>query len=259
MPTGPRAALERFIADLTASVTLRTDVVGLVLVGSAAQLERADEWSDCDFFLVTEDGAQEAYRTDLSWLPDASRLVLAVRETAHGLKAVYDDGMVAEFAVFSPEELWLAQVNTSRVAVDRGRVADTVTVLAGRPRASVVVDPVREAGMFVSLLLIGVGRARRGEVLAAGQHIRSHALGHLLTLLRLGLGPASVQRLDDLDPFRRVELVAPALAAEITRALESDPESCARSLLALAEREVGGGRDGWPADAAAAVRRRLGW
>jgi hypothetical protein len=52
--------------------------------------------------------------------------------------------------------------------------------------------------------------------------------------------------------------VHPELATRVDRALRLDPEAVARALLELAEETLGRRRD-FPADGAAAIRRRLGW
>ena len=259
MPSPTALTFERYTEELVRSVAAHAEVLGLVLVGSTADVSRVDEWSDHDFFLVTVDGAQERFRQDLGWLPGADRLALRVRETEHGLKAVYDDGRVVEFAVFSVAELSLAEANSYRVAVDCADVAQAMATIAGRPKPSHVVDVDREAALFLSLLLIGVGRARRGEVLAAGQHIRSHALAHLLMLWRALLPEPGVERLDDLDVFRRFELVYPEVGARIGGILAADPETSARGLLTLAEEGLAGRWPQWPGAAADVLRRRLGW
>ena len=250
------SAYNDFIDSLARVVEARDDTLGLVLLGSSADRERADEWSDHDFFLVTTDGAQERYRTDLSWLPDAAHLALSVRETHHGLKVLYDNGHVLEFAVFSFDELLLAQTNAWAAAVDKGGVAQRMAEIAARPKPHP--DPAAALGIFVSLLLIGVGRARRGETLAAGQSVRTHAVGHLLAALTQSLTSDEAHRLDSLDPFRRFEQVYPELAAGIARALEREVESAARELLDLAESQFGD-TEMWPARGVVAVRERLGW
>ena len=250
---------EQYTDDLVRSVAADPEVLGLVLVGSTADVSRVDEWSDHDFFLVTVDGAQERFRSDLRWLPGADRLALRVRETAHGLKALYDDGRVVEFAVFSVAELSLAEANSYRVALDRAALTEAMAAISARPKPLQVVDPDREAALFLSLLLVGVGRARRGEVLAAGQHIRSFAVAHLLTLWRAVLPGPGLGRLDDLDVFRRFELVYPQLGARLAEILAADPETCARGLLDLAEEGPGQEWSRWPGAAAGVLRRRLDW
>ena len=118
--------------------------------------------------------------------------------------------------------------------------------LAKRPREPR--DDERDLGLFVALLLIGVGRVRRGEVLVGGNFIRTYAVERLLRVLAHRSPDA---RLDDLDPFRRIESVFPSLG--LGSALEAEPELAARSVLAIAERELG------PIAGADALRRRLGW
>ena len=54
---------------------------------------------------MTEDAEAEPMRTTLDWLPDHPRIAICVRETAHGLKVVYDSAHVLEFAVFTRLEL----------------------------------------------------------------------------------------------------------------------------------------------------------
>ena len=63
--------------DHLADVAEATDeVIGLVVLGSgAAESRPPDQWSDHDVWLITEDGAAEAWRDDASWLPEADRIV----------------------------------------------------------------------------------------------------------------------------------------------------------------------------------------
>lgn len=248
---------DQYTAELAASLETQSEVLGLVLLGSTADASRVDEWSDHDFFVVTTDGAQEHLRADLSWLPHANNLVLTVRETEHGIKAFYDDGHVLEFAVFSLGELELAEANSWAVALDRADVAERMSAIAARPKASAAVDVARGIRLFVSLLLIGVGRARRGETITAGQFVRSHALSNLLSVLA-HTASGDTGRLDSLDPFRRFEFAFPALGTEIAQALDAAPEAAAHTLLAIAERELAERAD-WPTEAVRAVRERLGW
>jgi len=248
----------RFSDRLRQNLAARADVLGLVFMGSAAARERVDEWSDHDFAVVTVDGAEERLRDDLSWLPDRDEAALAVREEHDGLKVVYDDGHVLEFGVTSVAGLSSWYANAYEVVLDRGGVAEAFARVAARPKPSQSARPNRELGLFVALLIIGVGRFRRGEVLVASQLVRTYAVGHLVTAWRLLRPSADRDRLDDLDPFRRFEQVYSAAGHAIANALDHDVESAARTLLDLAEAEFGEHVD-FPRRAATAVRRRLGW
>src|SRR5215468_6331939 len=70
-----------FAAALLKRLEADPDVLGLVFLGSSSGEPPApDAFSDHDLFVVTRPGAQERFRTDLSWLPNAADLVLSFRE-----------------------------------------------------------------------------------------------------------------------------------------------------------------------------------
>src|SRR5439155_1580337 len=116
---------------------LATDerVLGLVALGSMSGEPPPDQWSDHDFFVISRPGEQERMRTELSWLPDGEEIVLAYRETAHGVKVLYRDAHLLEFAVFDPEEMSVARINRFRVLLDRGGVAERTRALRLLPIA----------------------------------------------------------------------------------------------------------------------------
>ena len=130
---------------LAASAAAHPDVLGLVLVGSAADTGRVDEWSDHDFFLIVKDGLAEGFRQDLSWLPDSEEVVIRPRETDHGLKVVYRNGHVLEFAVFDDRELEMASVNYWAVPVDKTDITVRVAALEQRTKGGVFVEE-KESG-----------------------------------------------------------------------------------------------------------------
>lgn len=196
-------------------------VLGLVALGSMAEQGRQpDRWSDHDFFVVAADA--ETLRGTTEWLPEREHIALWFRETPHGCKAVYDDGHLVEYAVFTPEELLLARVNDYRVLVDRERVAERMAEVARVRDAAAERSWVE--GMFLSNLLVAAARAQRGETLSA-RWMLAHAMRFLVMLL--GGGP------DDLDPLRRFRHY------ELDQAMRLGPASAAREMLAIYER-VGG-------------------
>jgi hypothetical protein len=217
-----------------------------------------DEWSDHDFFVVTRAGEQEQLRLDLSWLPRESEVALAFRETSHGLKVLYGDGHLLEFAVFDLDDVGLARVNRYRVLLDRGGLAERMDDVA-RTSGEVgqAAEPAEIAfGMFLTNVLVGAGRHRRGERLSGSQFVKSLSVRWLLELLH-SLPAERSGLLDDLDPFRRFELVHPELGAELEAVLAEDTLAAANGLLELAERELRSRLPELPWHALAVVRRRL--
>jgi hypothetical protein len=252
-------AYQAFTARLLETAAAAPDVLGLVALGSMSGLPpAADAFSDHDFFLVTVPGAQERWRASTGWLPGAGEVVLSFRETAHGVKALWASGHLAEYAVFDPEELSLARVNRYRVLLDR---ADVAARLA-RVREATAAEAARRGspdeawlcGMLLCSLVVGAGRWARGERLSGHQLVRAHALGHLVALLRARVPAGAAAALDDLDPLRRLERALPGAAADLDAALARPVPAAARALLAVLERE----RPGLAGPAAlAAVGRAL--
>jgi hypothetical protein len=231
--------LEKFLQyqqALIASVSIRGDVLGLVFLGSSAIHSRVDQYSDQDFFLIVSPGSGEAFRNNLEWLPEHQSIVLAPRETAHGLKVLYESGLVLEFAVFEDQELELSAANDYLVALDKSDIEERMAIIANRS-VPAEVNPTVELELFLSLIVLGVGRARRGETIAADQHIKSYAVERLLKVIR-ALSPISGGRHDSLNAFRRFELDYPALGAHIAMHMLQPAEVCAKGLLHLAKTEL---------------------
>lgn len=253
-----KAAYEEFTAALVGALGARPVVLGLVAVGSMAS--GPDAWSDHDFLVVADPGATEALRADPTWLPRHERLVLHFRETAHGMKGVYDDGHLVEYAVFAPDEISLALLNRTRVLFDRADITDRVAaVVAGTPDR-IPADTESDAnleGQLLTALLVGVQRHRRGEHLSGIDFVHRFALRHFLVLLDRHVEADRPEVRDDLNPFRRVELAYPAVGAELGRLFATgDLEATARGLLELAARTLSPvldtGRQAWDT-----VRRAL--
>jgi hypothetical protein len=257
---------ERFAqlsAGLAAGVRSREGLVGLVLLGSASDEAEArrDEWSDHDFFAIAEPGAGARIRPDLSWLPDQERLVLTAREGEIGFAAVYDDGHVLEFAFSDADELAGALAGEATVVVDdaAGTTAELVARSRARAEAADRFDPANDVRLVLVKLLIGVGRARRGEVLNANGFIRQWAVQQLVRAIRGRFAAASTTARDTIDPLRRFEQDFPEWGARIASELDRPLEAAARGLFDLTREILEPGWSDFPSAAADAVARRLGW
>lgn len=252
---------QEFTATLLSNLEADWRVIGLVALGSMARQDYApDRWSDHDFFVIVEAGAQEALRTDLKWLPRYEEVALYFRETAHGLKVVYTNGHLLEFAVFDPEELALARINRYRVLLDRAELEPKLKAIAEATfewsKASFEDDD-KLFGMFLTNMLVGVGRYHRGEKISGHQFVKTHALSHLLTLLKKYLPGAEKAVLDNLDPFRRFERAYPELGQEVNRLLLLEVPAAALGLLELAERELKPYLYNYPSSAVVLIKQTL--
>src|SRR5919108_3356783 len=78
-------------------------LIGLGSVG--AELDRLDDYSDLDFFVIVEAGYKTDFITDLNWLSSVRPVVYLFRNTEDGYKLLFDDGVFCEFAVFEASEL----------------------------------------------------------------------------------------------------------------------------------------------------------
>ena len=236
-----RDAYRRFSEDLLRAATADPEVLGLVALGSMADRGVApDAWSDHDLFLITRDGRQQRYRDALDWLPDPDAIVWSYQETAHGLKVVYRSGHLVELAVFSLAEIDLARVNRYRVLLDRADVGARMAAVAERTREETTEHAPSLDWVINQLLgeiLVASLRGGRGEELSARARLLAAVRWFCIAWAR-ALDPAERQRLDDLDPFRRVEQVAPELGGRLHRACTAPVAESVRELLATAEREL---------------------
>ena len=214
------ATYRRFGEHLRSWAEAHPDVIGLVAVGSMAEQGRMpDEWSDHDFWVVTNDTAADTIRDDPSWLPDADRIVLVYAETEHGRNVIYDDGHLIEQAVFKDSELEIARANDYRVLVDKAGIEDRMVAISRSTAATQsAVDFDTTFGRFIGQLVIGLTRCGRGELLSADSMIRKWAMENLLTLLGQVSPPEKVDLLDNLDPRRRFEAAFPVLGTRLAEA-----------------------------------------
>jgi hypothetical protein len=253
-------AYDRLTERLREGLSADARVLGLVALGSMSGDPPApDEWSDHDFFVITRPGEQERMRTDLSWLPDAGQIALSYRETAHGVKVLYRSAHLLEFAVFDLEELSLARVNRYRTLLDRSGIEDRMRALRERTSREVVERRPEDrwlSGQFLTALLVGAGRYRRGERVGGRAQLQS-ATVHLAQLLARARPLESPGVLDSLDPLRRFEQACPELGRELDDALGHPPPEAALRLLRIARRELAQRLPEFPDEAAGVLERLL--
>ena len=223
---------QHFLDVVVRNADADSQVVGVVVLGSGAGVSRQpDDFSDHDIWLITTGGRAPALRESIAWLPEPERIVAHLADTAHGRSVVYEDGHLIEFAVFEVEELDVTRANEYAVLYDTTDIAQRLDQIAVRTEAEMAgIDPAWAAQRFIAQLLIGLGRLGRGELMSANYMIREWAANSLLQALATG----AKDRLDNLDPHRRIETVLPDDTAAVVAALEQPLLEVARSLIALA-------------------------
>ena len=250
-----------FTETLTETLASDPRVVGLVAAGSmAGQSHPPDMWSDHDFWLVVTPDAEAWFHTHQDWLPDSDQIALWFREPQGGFKALYRSGHLLEYAIFTRASLHFAQANDFRLLIDRdGLSADLSDIYAATAQQAqhAVASDHALLGQFLTNLLVGVGRYRRGEQLSGRLLITISALTGFWRIIPKHYPPEYPALLDNLDPLRRVEFVYPQLAAEVNAILRQDLEQAALSLLDLGESLLADRVDHFPAEAFAIVRHTI--
>ena len=231
-----RELLLRRLDDIGRALSQTDAALALIGLGSVGrELDRLDEFSDLDFFVIVESGHKQAFIDDPSWLGAAHPLVYQFRNTADGYKFLYADGIYGEMAVFDPDELATAAYAPGRLVWARAGVPDAWAAPATWPprRSPPTVEHL--LGEALTNLYVGLTRFRRGEKLSALRFIQGYAVDRVVDLAHL-MAEATDANADAFDGPRRFEQRYPTLAAELPALLpgyEGAPAAAAAILTLL--------------------------
>ena len=183
LTTRSQQLLQR-LDDIGASLAATGKALALIGLGSVGvELDRLDDYSDLDFFVVVQDGHKTEFIANLDWLSRARPLCFAFQNTPDGYKVLFDDDVYAEFAVFELHELENAVYTEGRIvwkdpAFDAQWRVPKKQPVPWRPQS-------REwlIGEIVTCLYVGLCRLRRGEQLSAWRFVQVHAFTLLLELI----------------------------------------------------------------------------
>lgn len=247
-------AYHDFTTRLLAWARDNNHIIGLVVLGSMADTNRADEWSDHDFWLVTVADYQEHYRAHWEWLPQSQDIVYGFRETAHGVKILYKSGHLLEYAVFDESELRLTRANAYRVLLDKSDIAIQMKQVADATNSLPTPSEQRLWGDLLTHLQVGCGRYARGETLSGHLFVKTYAVQDALHLFIRYTPAEAVMAIDSLDPWRRVHQVYPDLAAQIDALLRLDVPYAAWRLLNLVDQRLRDVASDYPIEAMAVIK-----
>ena len=164
----------------------REGTLALLGLGSAGRdMDRLDEFSDLDFFVIVEPGYKQAFIDNLDWLTSIRPLAFSFLNTPDGHKALYDDGVFCEFAVFEPDELPGIAFAPGRIIWGRPGFDSDVLEPAAREEEFGQGDEEFLLGELLTNLYVGLSRYARGERLSACLFVQNYALSRLISLLEL--------------------------------------------------------------------------
>lgn len=232
---------QHFSQQLQKSCAEDDRIIGLVAVGSMAQQDyQPDRWSDHDFFVICKQGKQNGLKQSLSWLPNNHQIAYSLHDSQHGMKVLFANYHLVEFAVFDREELKLAKANRYRVLVDKGDVMAQMAAIAADTAAFAErsFNPEQAMGHFLGNLWVGYGRYQRGEHLSAHEFVKTHALVNLIKLIQVAVPSDDKGVLDNLNPLRRFERAYPQIGVAINSALAAPTPDTCRQLLHVAKTEL---------------------
>ena len=202
--TAREVLLDRLDA-IARSLASRPDAIALLGVGSVGRdLDRIDEHSDLDFFVIVEDEAKQRYLDDIDWLREAAPIVYDFENTLDGRKILFADGIYAEYAVFTLREVTSATFMPGRIVWQRADAPDGLGDAGALPAQSPLDTPEFHLNEALTNLYVGLHRDARGEHLSGMRLIQVHAIDRLLTYLDL-TGEGLDARPDAFAVERRVE------------------------------------------------------
>ena len=201
--------LLRRLDDLADVLAGRGDVLALIALGSVGRdVERLDEHSDLDFFVVVDDSAKRRYLEEIDWLEAVAPVGYGFVNTVDGRKILFADGLYAEYAVFTLDELRASSFSPGRLVWARADAPAGLEHAGRSPDPSALETLDYQVGEALTNLYVGLHREARGEHLAATRLIQVEAVGRLLALLDL-TGEAARPRQDAFALERGVELRFP--------------------------------------------------
>ncbi|ERJ13156.1 hypothetical protein [Haloplasma contractile] len=159
------------------------DALALLALGSVGcELDRMDQYSDLDFFVICKEGTKNRFLNHLNWLENIHPLVFTFRNTKDGYKALYEDNIFCEFAIFEPQELENIEFSRGRIVwkreeFDASLCDGTMTEYKKKENIDFFIN---EA---LTNLYIGLGRYHRGENLSAYYFIQVYAFDRILHLM----------------------------------------------------------------------------
>ena len=205
---------DKYTDELIANVRSTDGVLGLILVGSTTS-ERSsarDRWSDHDFYAVLSEGEEQRLREQLPFLPFRNDVATIAHDGAIGVSVLYRDGHLLEFAAATAAKLNQFRLGDHEIVHGAKDIHLLVASAVHRGRVEKPLVAADQVSLALIKLMVGVGRARRGELVNGGSFVRTYAIGHLAAAVLARIPYEIAPTRDGLDPERRFEECYPSTA-----------------------------------------------
>ncbi len=218
--------------------SLRATGQALALLGlgsSGSETDRMDNYSDLDFFVIVQPGAKRHFLDSLDWLSASCPLAYAFMNTVDGYKALYEDGIFCEFAVFEPQEMSAVPFSKGRIVWKAAGFDETLST-PPPPRLTPDQPVAWLVGEAVTNLYVGLCRLHRGEQLSATYFIQQYAVVRIVDLAK-HIETAQPAHVDRFGGERRFEQRYPNTTAQLPAFMQGYARNVesARAILAFLE------------------------
>ncbi len=158
----------------------KDEVLAFIGMGSMSSTNRIDDYSDIDFFIIVKNAYKQTYLKHMDWL-NVKEISWWYQETKDGIKAMYEDGIYLEFAVFTEDEIKDIDFYEGTIYY-QSKDIDKKSIQPKQIKHQTV-DITYEINTLLSNLYVGLLRQKRGEKAAAFLMIQVYATNHLLKVL----------------------------------------------------------------------------
>ena len=192
--------------EIGASLQKNGNALALLGLGSVGvELNRLDDFSDLDFFVIVKEGCKNNFIDDISWLSEIHSVVFKFKNTKDGYKVMYADGIYCEFAVFETHELEKIPYAEGRIVWKDENFDENLRI----PKNTGAPDWKPESvewllGEIITCVYVGLCRYERGEKLSGYRFIQGHAFNLLIDLVEMTEKPTSDMK-DIYSKERRFE------------------------------------------------------
>jgi hypothetical protein len=229
-------AFEAYSRAFVQALAAFDNVMGVVALGSTADPRIQDSWSDHDFAVVLRDGDPGQFLDDVSWMPEAEKIIASARHGGIYNVAVYNDGHKVEYLVCNEAAAGSITVTKFLIILDRsgvGQRLEQARMLTSAHQQAISEEACEPINLAI-VVLTATQRVQRGELVNATGLLAAAAD----MAPKMLANTQSWELTDPLDPRRRLEHLRPDVAKELAGILTTSPDDAADRLLKLVDTTI---------------------